>query len=82
VFLLETSFVALLGILMGVALGLLLSYRLFDWGGFSEISEFVIPWGEVLLVLAIAFAVTLIATLPPSGRAAKLAPAEALRRID
>ena len=82
VFLLETSFVALLGILMGVALGLLLSYRLFDWGGFSEISEFVIPWGEVLLVLAIAFAVTLIATLPPSRRAAKLAPAEALRRVD
>ena len=82
VFLLETSFVALLGIVMGVVLGLLLSYRLFDWGGFSEISEFVIPWGEVLLVLLIAFAVTMIATLPPSRRAAKLAPAEALRRID
>jgi putative ABC transport system permease protein len=82
VFLLETSFVALLGIIMGVVLGLLLSYRLFDWGGFSDISEFVIPWGEVLLVLAIAFAVTMISTLPPSRRAARLAPAEALRRID
>ena len=82
VFLLETSFVALLGIAMGVVLGLLLSYRLFDWGGFSEISEFVIPWGEVLTVLAIAFIVTLISTLPPSRRAARLAPAEALRRVD
>ena len=82
VFLLETSFVALLGIIMGVVLGLLLSYRLFDWGGFSEISEFVIPWGEVILVLLIAFAVTMIATMPPSRRAAKLAPAEALRRVD
>jgi putative ABC transport system permease protein len=82
VFLIETSFVALLGTLMGAALGLMLSYRLFDWGGFSEISEFVIPWGEVLLVLAIAFVITILATLPPSRAAARLAPAEALRRID
>jgi putative ABC transport system permease protein len=81
-FLLETSFVALLGIFMGIVLGLLLSYRLFDWGGFSDISEFVVPWGEVLLVLAIAFTVTILSTLPPSRRAARLAPAEALRRID
>ena len=81
-FLLETSFVALLGIVIGIVLGLLLSYRLFDWGGFSDISEFVVPWGEVLLVLAIAFTVTMLSTLPPSRRAARLAPAEALRRID
>ncbi|MDQ1371185.1 MAG: putative transport system permease protein, partial [Candidatus Thermoplasmatota archaeon] len=81
-FLLETSFVALLGNFMGVALGLLLSYRLFDWGGFSDISVFVIPWGEVLLVLAIAFTVTIVSVLPPSMKAARLAPAEALRRID
>lgn len=81
-FLVETSFVALLGITMGVVLGLVLSYRLFDWGGFSDISEFVIPWGEVLLVLLVAFTVTILSTLPPSRRAARLAPAEALRRID
>ena len=81
-FLLETSFVALLGIVMGVVLGLVLSYRLFDWAGFSDISEFVIPWGEVLLVLAIAFTVTILCTLPPSRKAARLAPAEALRRVD
>jgi len=81
-FLVETSFVALLGIISGVVLGLLLSYRLFDWGGFSEISVFVIPWGEVLLVLLIAFTMTILSTLPPSRRAARLAPAEALRRVD
>jgi len=81
-FLVETSFVSLLGISIGVLLGLLLSYRLFDWGGFSEISEFVIPWGEVLLVLLIAFTVTILSTLPPSRKAARLAPAEALRRVD
>jgi ABC-type lipoprotein release transport system permease subunit len=36
----------------------------------------------VLLVLAIAFTVTILCTLPPSRKAARLAPAEALRRVD
>lgn len=81
-FLIETSFVSLLGIGIGVVLGLALSYRLWDWGGFAKNAPFVIPWGEILLLVAIAFAITLAATLPPSRSASKLAPAEALRRVD
>jgi putative ABC transport system permease protein len=81
-FLLETSFVSLLGIAIGVVLGLALSYRLWDWGGFAKNAAFVIPWGEILLLIAIAFVITLAATLPPSRSASKLAPAEALRRVD
>jgi len=81
-FLVETSFISLLGIITGVVLGLSLSFLLFDWGGFSELSDFVIPWTEIIGVLLIAFAFTLLATLPPSRKAARLAPAEALRRID
>jgi putative ABC transport system permease protein len=81
-FLLETSFTSLLGIIIGALMGLAISYTIFEWGGFSKISEFVIPWGEVLLVLVIAFVITLAATLPPSRKAARLAPAEALRRVD
>jgi putative ABC transport system permease protein len=82
VFLLETSFVSLLGIVLGVLLGLVLSWRMYDWGGFSENSPFVIPWGEIMLLVAIAFGITLVSTLPPSRRASRLAPAEALRKID
>jgi putative ABC transport system permease protein len=82
VFLLETSFVSLLGIFLGVVLGLLLSWRLYDWGGFNENAPFVIPWGEILALVAIAFAITLVSTLPPSRRASRLAPAEALRKVD
>jgi putative ABC transport system permease protein len=81
-FLLETSFVSLLGIFLGVVLGLALSYRLWDFGGFSKSSAFVIPWGELILLVVIAFLITLAATLPPSRSASKLAPAEALRRVD
>ncbi|MCU0853146.1 MAG: FtsX-like permease family protein [Thermoplasmata archaeon] len=81
-FLLETSFMSLLGIAIGTLMGLGISYTIFVWGGFSKMSVFVIPWGEIFLVLVIAFSITLAATLPPSRRAARLAPAEALRRID
>ncbi|MBN1678439.1 MAG: FtsX-like permease family protein [Candidatus Thermoplasmatota archaeon] len=81
-FLLETSFMSLLGIAIGTLMGLGISYTIFVWGGFSKMSVFVIPWGEVLIVLVIAFAITLAATLPPSRKAARLAPAEALRRVD
>jgi putative ABC transport system permease protein len=81
-FLLEASFVSLLGIIMGVILGLALSYRLWDWGGFAKSAPFVIPWGELLMLVVIAFVITLAATLPPSRSASKLAPAEALRRVD
>jgi putative ABC transport system permease protein len=81
-FLLETSFTSLLGITVGTLMGLAISYTIFEWGGFSKMSVFVIPWGEIALVFSIAFLITLAATLPPSRKAARLAPAEALRRVD
>jgi putative ABC transport system permease protein len=81
-FMLETTFVSLLGIVLGVALGLLLSYRLWEWGGFEKNAPFVIPWYEIAALVAIAFVITAMATLPPSRSASRLAPAEALRRVD
>ncbi len=82
VFMIETAFVALLGIVLGLVMGLGLSYRLWEWGGFSETAPFVVPWFEVLVIVGISFAATLLSTLQPSRKAARLAPAEALRRID
>lgn len=82
VFMIETAFVSLLGIALGLVMGLGLSYRLWQWGGFQETAPFVIPWLEVLVIVGIAFAATLLSTLQPSRKAARLAPAEALRRID
>jgi putative ABC transport system permease protein len=81
-FMIETSFISLLGILLGLVLGLSLSYQMWEWGGFKESSPFVIPWWEVALIVSIAFGITLLSTTPPSRRAARLAPAEALRRVD
>lgn len=81
-FLLEASFVALLGILMGIGLGLILAYNflngeLASTPG-SEFS-FTIPWGTLGILVLIAYAVSMLTTYLPSWQAARIYPAEALR---
>jgi putative ABC transport system permease protein len=79
-FLLESSFVALLGITIGVVLGMGLSYNLIN-----EVSEDVvglayrIPWLNIAVVVVIAYGASLLTTYLPARQAAKVYPAEALR---
>ena len=79
-FLLETSFVALLGIAVGVVLGLLLSFRLVEFLGreFPEI-VFTIPWSQIGLIALFAYAASLLTTFVPAYQAGRVNPAEALR---
>jgi putative ABC transport system permease protein len=79
-FLLELSFVAILGILLGLVLGIALTYNLFLTLSFFGEAEFVIPWPNLILILGLAFLASLLATLSPSRRASRLPPAEALRQ--
>ncbi len=78
-FLLETGFIAVLGILIGTALGIFLGYQIwrdsFEQAGFS----FVLPLGPILWVSGICLMMTLASTFPPSLRAGRVPPAEALR---
>jgi putative ABC transport system permease protein len=79
-FLLESSFVALLGIAIGVVLGALLSYNLIhEMGKDVEGLTFTVPWLNVLIVIAIAYGASLLTTFLPARKAAKVYPAEALR---
>ncbi len=82
-FLLESSIVALLGILIGVALALALSYNVISSlaeqeGGLGAL-EFQIPWVQTLIIAAVAYVASLLMTFLPSRQAAKIYPAEALR---
>jgi ABC-type lipoprotein release transport system permease subunit len=81
-FLLEASFVALLGILIGVGLGLILAYNFFNdelgAGPGGEFS-FAIPWGTLGLIIVIAYAMSMLTTYLPSWQASRIYPAEALR---
>ncbi len=81
-FLLEASFVALLGILIGISLGLVLAYNFFN----SEVGagpggefSFAIPWSTLGIIVVIAYAMSMLTTYLPSWQAARIYPAEALR---
>ena len=79
-FLAESSFIAVLGVGLGLVLGLLTSVNVASDIGTDEAGfELVIPWGKVLLIGLGACLISLFATYLPSRQAARIAPAEALR---
>ena len=80
-YLLELSFIALTGILMGDLLGVAVSYNL-HLSFFSGHGVFVIPWDKLLIVSLLAFIISLPATASPAIRAARMPPAEALRTFE
>src|SRR5215203_3254209 len=79
-FLIESSFVALLGLGFGVALGLAFSGTLIDniREGFPGI-EYRVPWSALVLVIVVGYAASLVTTYLPARRASRIYPAEALR---
>ena len=79
-FLAESSFIAVLGIGLGLVLGLLTSVNVASDIGADEAGfELIIPWGKLLLIGLVAYLISLLATYLPSRQAAGIAPAEALR---
>lgn len=79
-FLLESSFVAILGIAIGVALGLALSYNVVAFVS-EDIEGFTyhLPWLEVIIIAVLAYGASLLTTILPARQAAGIYPAEALR---
>ena len=81
-FLLESSFISLLGIAIGVTLGIVLG-----WQAYNDIKQdegidtirFSIPWIEIGVILAVTYAASLLATFLPARQASRVYPAEALR---
>jgi putative ABC transport system permease protein len=70
-FLLESSFVALLGIAIGVLLGTLLSYNVIhELSKGIEGLAYRVPWLNILLVVAIAYGASLLTTFLPARQAA------------
>ena len=79
-FMLESGFIALMGILSGVVGGMVIAHNLFTSGQFAGAGvEFAIPWTEVLLVAGASFSMSLLMTWWPSRQAAAVPVAEALR---
>jgi putative ABC transport system permease protein len=80
-FLLESSFVTLLGILTGLGLAILLSYFLLTSKSISDMGlrGFYIPWLEIVPTCLVAYLAALVMTFIPSRQAASIPIAEALR---
>jgi putative ABC transport system permease protein len=80
-FVMESSFIALLGVLSGIGLGILLASQLLTSDNFagSGITGFYVPWIEVVGIGVFAFLASLVMTIIPSRQAASIPIAEALR---
>ena len=81
-FLTESSFVALLGIAIGVALGSIISWNIVnDVREFEGVEglTFSFPWVQIIIIVGVAYIFSLAATLLPARQASRIYPAEALR---
>ncbi len=79
-FLLESSFIALAGIGLGLLLGTVISWQVVseinrEFGGLA----FSIPWLTVMTIVAVSWVFSLTTTFLPARQASKVYPAEALR---
>jgi putative ABC transport system permease protein len=80
-FLLESSFIALTGILIGAIAGLLLGddmVRSF-FAQFTPETHLVVPWAQLGVIALLAYSFSLLLTLVPALQASRIYPAEALR---
>ncbi|RJQ31709.1 MAG: FtsX-like permease family protein [Actinobacteria bacterium] len=79
-FLLESSFVALLGIAIGMVLGWMLSKNVMDFMAKTMPGiKFSVPIIDLALIVAMAYGASLLTTYIPALQASRVYPAEALR---
>jgi putative ABC transport system permease protein len=78
-FLLESSFIAILGLIIGTIVGVWQSYRFFVVDKTFGTVAFHVPVMEIALILGGAYLATLATTFLPARSASRVAPAEALR---
>ena len=83
-FFLEYTFVTLVGIAIGTALGLLIVWNLTQGPSATEVgvTTFTVPWLNLAIFLAAAYGLSMLAIAQPSLRAARMPPAEAVRSTE
>ena len=80
-FLLEASFIALTGLVIGAVAGAIVGQNMVGifFEALAEGRTFVTPWGQIALIVAAAYGFALLATFVPAYQASRIYPAEALR---
>ncbi len=78
-FLLENSFITIMGIILGSLLGIGVGWLLW-YDGFKPMGwDFHIPWASIVTIAIIAYLAMLLTAIPSAHKASKVSPAEALR---
>ena len=81
-FLIESSMVAVAGIVVGTVLGLILAYNIIDdssrQASWTEI-QFAVPWLNLALIYIVVLAAALLTAYLPARQASRVYPAQALR---
>jgi putative ABC transport system permease protein len=81
-FLIESSMVAVSGIVVGTALGLVLAYNIIDdssrQASWSNI-QFAVPWLNLTIIYVVVLAAALLTAFIPARQASRVYPAQALR---
>lgn len=78
-FVVENSLVSLVGLVIGIAVGALGGYNLFELVIDDPGAEYVFPWGQMAVIGAGIWAAALLSTIVPAFRASQVPPVEALR---
>jgi len=80
-FLVEATFVAVRGLVLGVLLGLVTSWSLLTYSSVFDGAHlsFTVPWATLALVVGIPLVTSLLAAVGPASRASDIRPAVALR---
>ncbi len=79
-FMMESSFVTVLGVLSGTALGLWLAYFLVTSDDFpGDGNNFYVPWLQIVFIGGVTIFASVLMTIIPSRQAASVPTAEALR---
>ena len=80
-YLLELSWISMLGILNGLLVGIGFHWYLYERFWSQEGVQFTLPWQTLFWVVFVAWILILLSTALPVKRAAQIHPAEALRDI-
>lgn len=83
-FLAESTFIAVEGVIIGSVLGVATTWLLYrNSAAFETITgPYPIAWGQILILVVITLAASVLATLAPAQRAARIRPAVAVRVAD
>jgi len=81
-FLIESSMVAVAGIVVGTILGLILAYNIIDDSSRQaswDSIRFAVPWLNLAIIYVVVLAAALLTAFVPARQASRVYPAEALR---